>query len=312
MKVLVSADWHIKLGTKSIPDTWAINRYTELFNQLHDKGQEVDKHLILGDVFDRIPKMEELELFFKFIAGCSIPTIIIPGNHESVKKNTTFLSYLKDVTSTINSKVKIIDDYYYEDGIDFIPYNRLKEFEKEGYTFSNKILATHCRGNIPPHVKAEVDLSLFDRWDIVLAGDLHSYSNSQRNILYPGAPVTTSFHRNRVDTGVIILDSDTLEHSWVKLDLPQLIRKTIKAGEPMPPGEVDHIIYEVEGDMAELAAVAGHALIDKKVVKRDTDSALILDASMTISEEVAEYLRYVLNLNEDSVQAVLKELQEYV
>ena len=80
----------------------------------------------------------------------------------------------------------------------------------------------------------------------------------------------------------------------------------------MPPGEVDHIIYEVEGDMAELAAVAGHALIDKKVVKRDTDSALILDASMTISEEVAEYLRYVLNLNEDSVQAVLKELQEYV
>ena len=312
MQILISADWHIKLGTKNIPDIWATNRYSELFEQLHSKEKEVEKHLILGDVFDRLPKMEELELFFKFIANCSIPTIIIPGNHESVKKNTTFLTYLKNVTNTINNKVNIIDDYYSEDGIDFIPYNRLKEFEKEGYDFTSNILATHCRGSIPPHVKSEVDLSIFDRWKVVLAGDLHSYENSQGLLLYPGSPITTSFHRSRVDTGVIIIDTDTLVHRWVKLDLPQLIRKTIKAGEPMPPGERDHVIYEVEGDMAELAGVAGHDLIDKKVVRRQHDTALILDASMTIAEEVEEYLRYVLGLNDDSVQSVLKELQQYV
>jgi len=312
MKVLFTADLHIKLGQKNVPVEWARNRYKELFSEISVHSTQVDLTILGGDIFDKLPNMEELELYFELVSSIYSMCIVYSGNHEALKKNTTFLTSLKSVTNKLNNKVKVIDDYYSYKGIDFIPYNKLKEYSPADIDFHSDILCTHVRGEIPPHVKPEVPLELFDRWKLVLAGDLHSYENSQKNILYPGSPITTSFHRNRVDTGVIILDTDTLGHRWIKLDLPQLIRKTIKAGEPMPPGERDHIIYEVEGDMAQLAAVAGHDLIDKKVVKRDSDSALILDANMTIAEEVAEYLRYVLNLNEASIQSVLKELQEYV
>lgn len=313
MKVLFTADLHIKLGQKNVPVEWAKNRYRLLFSELALLSKEVELTVLGGDIFDKLPSMEELELYFELVASLQSETIIYSGNHEATKKGATFLTALKNATSLINYNVSIFDDFATYMGIDFIPYNKLKDFEQHGSTnLNSSILCTHCRGEIAPHVKPEINLELFDRWKIVLAGDLHSYENSQRNILYPGSPITTSFHRNRVSTGVIIIDTDTLVHRWVQLDLPQLIRKTVKAGEPMVPGEYDHVIYEVEGDMSELADVENSELIDKKVVKRETDAALILHPDMTIAQEVEEYLRYIQNLNDDSVVAVLKELQKYV
>lgn len=308
MKILLSADWHLKLGQKNVPVPWAKNRYALMFEQLHMLERTADIHVIAGDIVDKLPSMEELELYFEFIKYSSIETIIIPGNHESVKKDTTFLSHLKNVTSSINPLVRIIDDYYEYKGIDFLPYNKLKEYEKSSnkHVFTNSVLVSHVRAEIPPHVKPEVDLSIFDRWQTVLAGDLHSYENSQRNILYPGSPVTTSFHRNVVDTGVILFDTATHTHEWLKLALPQLIRKTIKAGEEMTATDYHHTVYEIEGDMAELGAMADSALIDKKIVKRETDTALILDPKMTMAEELKEYLTYILQLPEDSIESAVE------
>ena len=64
-------------------------------------------------------------------------------------------------------------------------------------------LFTHVRGEIPPHVVPEVDLERFDKFKTVFAGDLHAHENTQRNIVYPGSPMTTSFHRNEVQLQVI-------------------------------------------------------------------------------------------------------------
>lgn len=312
MKVLASADWHIKLGQKNVPVDWAKARFREMFSQIHDASTQADIHIIMGDVFDKLPSMEELELYFEFVAGARIPTYIFDGNHEALKKGSTFLTNLKQVTSRISSNVFVIDDYAIIHGIDFIPYCRLKEFAKGIHPpFTNQICVSHFRAEIPPHVKPEIDLELFNRWKVVMAGDLHSYDNCQRNILYPGSPVTTSFHRQRVDTGVLLLDTTTLDHRWIKLELPQLIRKTIHAGEATPATDYDHTIYEIEGDMSELSAVEDNDLIDKKVVRRETDTALILEPDMTLTEEVDEYLRYVLQLGDDTVEEVLKELNNY-
>lgn len=312
MRVLFSGDWHIKLGQKSVPSDWAKNRYRLMFKQLHELELTVDLNVIGGDVFDKLPNMEELELYFEYVSGVECKTYIFAGNHESVKKHTTFFTQLKEVTKAINPLVEIIDDYFSLENMDFIPYNNLKLFEKEGHEFDGNILFTHVRGEIPPHVKPEVNLSIFDRWKLVLAGDLHSHSNSQRNIVYPGSPVTTSFHRSLTDTGVIILDSKSLDWAWVKLDVPQLIRKTIKAGEPMPATEYHHTIYELTGDMAELGMVEDTGLIDKKVVKKSTDCALILKPDATIQEEMVEYLRYIMELPDETVDAVLAEFNDNI
>lgn len=307
MRILATADYHIKLGTRNIPDSWAIDRYKLLFQQLSELEKSLDLHIVMGDFLDRVPNMRELELFFLFIRTRVTRTIIFAGNHCAEKKNTTFLTYFKEATNSMNPLVTIIDDYYSESTFDVIPYNKLKDFEKNGHLFNNRLLFTHCRGSIEPFVKPEVDLSIFDRWDLVLAGDLHSHSNSQRNIVYPGSPVTTSFHRSKVDTGVVIIDSNTLKWDWVKLEVPQLIRKTVEAGEPMPAGDYDHVIYEVTGDMSQLGNIENTELLDKKVVKKSTDCALILDPEATVPEELSEYLRYIVMLDDKTIEEILEE-----
>ena len=311
MKILFTADIHIKLGQKNVPVDWAKNRFKMLWQQLEQIQQECDLFIVGGDTFDRVPTIEELEVFFDFVLTCKIPTIIYSGNHEALKRNTTFLTNLKQTVNKLNSNVTIIDTFETIDGIDFIPYNKLKEYHPGDIDFYADILCTHVRGEIPPHVKPEFPLELFDRWKVVLAGDLHSYDNCQRNILYPGSPITTSFHRNEVTTGVIILDSISLDHEWRKLELPQLIRKTIKAGDPTPATEYHHTVYEVEGDITELGAMQDNELIDKKILKKETDTALILSQEMTLAEEVSEYLKYILQLDDETVEAVLQELHNH-
>ena len=319
MKLLVSADIHVKLKTKNIPDEWARNRFRLLFQELAKIEKYADMHIVAGDFFDKVPSLEELELYYEFVATRTITTYIIPGNHEALRKDTTFMTYLKNITNKINFRVHVEDDYFLqceagEPLIDFIPYNKLKDFEKHGGSmkFTAPILVTHVRGEIPPHVKPEVDLSIFDKWKVVLAGDLHSYDNCQLNILYPGSPITTSFHRTPTSTGVILLDTDTLDHTFVELTLPQLIRKTVRAGEPMVADEYHHVIYEVEGDMAELAAVADNDLLDKKVVKRSVDTALILSPEMSIEEEITDYLTFILELPEDTIEKALKVFHDNI
>lgn len=311
MKILFTADIHIKIGQKNVPVEWARARYRDLFSQLKTLQTKCDLFVVGGDIFDRLATMEELELYFEFLSTINVETIIYAGNHEAARKNTTWLTNLKNVTDLVNPKVKIVDDFYTYKGVDFVPYNRLKELENTIYRFTENVLCTHVRGEILPHVKPEVDLNLFNRWKTVLAGDLHSYENSQRNILYPGSPVTTSFHRNLVNSGVILLDTDTHEHSWIELELPQLVRKTIQAGEPMPPTSYHHTIYEVEGDMTQLGEMATSELLDKKIVKRSTDTELILDPTMTLQQEVHEYLSYVLQLPDPQIETVIQELNNY-
>jgi hypothetical protein len=311
MKILFTADVHIKLGQKNVPIEWAKNRFHMFVEQFQQMQEGADLVIIGGDIFDRLPTMDEVELYFDFVASFTKPTIIYSGNHEMLKKDTTFLSNLKKSTNRLNSLVQVIDDFYSYNNIDFIPYNKLKEFEKAPHLVYGNICCTHVRGDIPPHVKSEVDLTLFNRWQVVLAGDLHSYENSQLNILYPGSPYTTSFHRSSVDTGAILLDSDSLDHVWLKFSLPQLIRKTVGVSDPKPATVFDHTIYQVEGDMQELGELEDSDLIDRKVIKRETDSALILDPEMSLVEEVKEYLAYILELPDETIESVLKELQNH-
>lgn len=314
MKILFTADIHIKLGQKNVPVDWAKRRFDLFIEQFAEMQKQADYVIIGGDTFDRLPTMDEVELYFDLVASIKKPGFIIPGNHEMLKKDTTFLTYLKKATHRINPLVQIIDNFdshLLAGDVDFIPYNKLKEYNPADIDMQGRILVTHVRGEIPPHVKPEIPLELFDSWKVVLAGDLHSYENSQRNILYPGSPYTTSFHRSKVDTGAILLDVDTLEHEWIKFQLPQLIKKTVGVSDPKPATDFDHTIYEIEGDLHELGQLEDSDLIDKKVVKRAQETQLILDPELSLAEEVREYLTYILQLNEDAVQETLKEFFNY-
>lgn len=308
MKVLFTADWHIKLGQKNVPIDWQINRYRSLFNQIALLAKECDLLIIAGDIFDRVPSMQELSLYFELLNYIStISTIIIPGNHEAIKKTSTFLSSLQAITGyATDGKVQIKDTCFSVENIDFIPYNKLFTVWPE---LPGNILVTHVRAEIPPHVKAEIDLDVFNKWDIVFAGDLHSHSNTQRNIVYPGSPLTTSFHRNLVDTGVILFDSVTLDWEFKKLDLPQLIRKTVTKQEDMVSSTYHHTIYELEGDIGQLAGISNTDLLDRKIVRREHIATLDLK-DLTIQEELHLYLRDILKV--DNIEEVLLEANDFI
>ena len=269
--ILFTADWHIKLGQKNVPKDWALNRYGLFFEQIHSLETQCEMHIIGGDLFDRLPSMEELELYFSFIREVGIPTIIYDGNHEATKKHKTFFTQLKQVTR----------------------------------------LFTHVRGEIPPHVKPEVDLDRFEDFPIVFAGDLHAHSNSQRNIVYPGSPMTTSFHRSEVKTGYILINPEDWSWMWDAFELPQLIRKTVADPSEMLPTDYHHTIYELEGDMQDLANVKNSDLLDKKVVKRNTEATLIMDKEMSIQEELVEYLTYILEISENKISDIVGVFNDY-
>jgi len=310
MRILFSADWHIKLGQKNVPTSWARSRYLSFFDKLKELEENVDLHIIGGDIFDRVPTLDELELYFSFVKSTKIETIIYDGNHEATKKNSSFLTVLADVTSNLNERVTVITSSYEDSrGFSILPYCELHKKDSIEKLNSSLPLFTHVRGEIPPHVTPEVDLERFSNFPIVFAGDLHAHSNSQRNIVYPGSPMTTSFHRSKVNTGLVLIDN--WNWSWIDLDLPQLIRKTVTDTNEMIPGIKDHIIYELEGDMRDLAKVANTELLDKKVVKRNIETSLVLDKSMTLAEELVEYLTYILEISDDKIPSIVGLFNDY-
>ena len=270
--ILFTADWHIKLGQKNVPRSWACTRYQMFFEQVQEAvdNHEVNLHIIGGDLFDRVPSMDELTLYFDFVKRTKVRTIIYDGNHEATRKNKTFFDNLKRVTNELNPLVEVITETYYEDDWAILPY-----------------------------------------------GDLHAHENTQRNIVYPGSPMTTSFHRNIVKTGYLIIDTNAHHFdedwswTWHEFDLPQLIRKTIEDPADMEQTDFHHTIYEVTGDVQDLAKVKNTDLLDKKVVRREVDARLDLSGDLTMSDELIKYLQEILSLDDEKVRQIIGVFNDY-
>ena len=103
----------------------------------------------------------------------------------------------------------------------------------------------------------------------------------------------------------ILIDEKSWKWDWREFALPQLIRKTVTDPNAMIPTDYDYTIYELEGDVADLSLIKNSELLDKKVVKRKTEATLILDSDMSMEEELAEYLSYILELKDDTVTQIL-------
>lgn len=311
-KVLFSADWHIKLGQKNVPKEWQKARFRTMFSMLHEMciTKKADIHVIGGDIFDSVPSLEELQLFTEFLEGISIPTYMFDGNHCATRKGQTFLKILKPIFEGLNPDMHVLLGCQELFGMDVIPYTDIKTFKPND--FKNDILLTHVRGNIPPHVKAEIDLSKLSRWKLVLAGDLHSHKNSQENIIYPGSPMTVTFHRTtNVSTGVILLDTETIKTNWFMLLLPQLLKKTVDSEDKMIATSFDHTIYELTGDLKELSKVTkANPLLDKKIVVRNVDSKIDFSNLKTIEAELYAYLKEVKCMQ--NTDKTIKTYNDYI
>lgn len=311
--ILMTADWHIKIGQKNVPRDWALNRYKLFFDKLRELEKQVELHIIPGDIFDKNPSMEELSIYFDFVRGATVKTLVTAGNHEATKKGETFFTHLKEATNAVNPLVEVIDYVYETDKFILVPYEFIHKKKFWESLDKSKILFSHIRGAIEPHVKPEIDLALISSFPVCYLGDLHSHSNSQANLVYPGSPMVTSFHRNiSNDNGYLLIeDIDLTRWTWYPFELPQLLRVTTDDPDSMVSTNYHHTIYELTGDLVDLKSVKNSELLDKKIIKRSSDIALVLNPSMSIEDEVVEYWRYILELPEDKISEGVTKLHDY-
>lgn len=301
IKILSSADWHINLHRKKIPYDWQTNRYLKLFETLHKLEQQHDVHVIAGDIFDREPETDEVCLLLSYLNAVQIPTIIIPGNHEATRKGKTFLEHFKLENTISNSLVQIFTEngrtIVNDQGFCMFPYGSVQTDNLPAY-IPGDILVTHIRGEVPPHITPEYDFEKLREWPLVLLGDLHfNHRYQDYPAYYPGSPLNTTFDRDEsrnygVDS-FIFSEGKVVAHKFISLNLPKLVRRTIRVGESMSTDSFNHVVYEVTGSLDELARVEKHELLDKKMVEKPATESTLDLKNKSLYEELEIYLNYV-------------------
>lgn len=316
MKILSSADWHINLHKKKIPYNWQLQRFNQMFERMHSLEAECDIHVIAGDLFDDYPDPDEICLLLSYLNRVTIPTIVIPGNHEATSKGKTFWSHFKMDGTITNPQVHIFTENdrieLLGQGFCLFPYGSVQTKQLPPF-HEGDILVTHIRGEVPPHITPEFDFELLRSWKLILLGDLH-FNHRYKNFpaYYPGSPLNTTF--DRVDNrkyGVDIIDLRSTEDysvTFVDLDLPKLIRRTVSSEEEMVEDTKNHIIYELTGSIDQLAKIKNSKLLDKKLVEKPSDTAVLDFKGKKIVEQLAMYLEYMKVEDSAGVISTFKEL----
>jgi DNA repair exonuclease SbcCD nuclease subunit len=316
INILVSADWHINLHKKKVKYNWSVNRFKQFFTQILELEQSHDIHIISGDIFDKKPEPDEICLFLDYINSVKIPTYIIPGNHEATKKGSSFLEHFCEHNAinnslvhifTKNTRIKVKDQQFY-----FFPYGEVETKNLLAHQ-PGEILVSHIRGEVPPHITEEFDFERLRPWNLILLGDLHFYHRHRDfNAWYPGSPLNTSFDRDTSrDYGVISIEFSSINQykvNFINLDLPKLIRKTVKNKEQMKPDDKHYVIYEITGSLDELAAVENSELLDKKIAVKPSSQATLNLHNLSLVEEVEQYLQFKQIEQKDLILNEFKQL----
>ena len=315
-KILCSADWHILLHKKKVPYAWQEQRFKTMFRKLIALEQRCDVHIIAGDIFDKKPEPDEICLFLSYINSVTIPTFIIPGNHEATKKGESFFEHFTQENAIKNEHVTVFTRNgrasVGQANFCFFPYGEMQKNNLPQYV-GGDILVTHIRGEVPPHVSPEYDFSRLSPWRLCLLGDLHfNHRYGDTNCYYPGSPLNTTFDRDEkrqygVDIYDFITDKD-YRREFVDLGLPKLIRKRVAAGEPMPEDKVNHVVYEVTGSIDELSRIENTELLDKKIAAGPTEDSKLDLKNKTVHEELEIYLEYIKIKDKQSVVEEFKGL----
>ena len=307
MKILFLADLHIHYP-KKVPKEWQYNRFMILADEINKV--ECDFVLLGGDTLDSAkPSTAELELFFDFLAKIERNGGLYSGNHEMQTKKH---SILWDLRSEIerSTNFKVLGSNAYGKDFDVVDYPHIQA----PYIKHNDICFTHVRGAIEPHVKPEVDLSVFSEYKAVFAGDLHSNENSQLNILYPGSPLTTSFHRTRAtkSNGMYLINTEPFSYDWINLShLPQLIRKTVTSTEEMVATDYDYTIYELEGSIVDLMGMENMDLLDKKINNVVTKDSKLELKTLSLNAQMQLYLKEIQHLPEETISRLIRRFNKY-
>lgn len=217
---LCLGDLHLRDYTNSSLDAWQVKAFIYSFKNIVKiiEKHKISKLILLGDIFDAIPKNNSLELFARFMSMLkpfNLEVIGISGNHELVsgQGKNYYLDVMKEYFK-LNYDIKVKE---YEQIGDILYCNHKHINRLEKLSKKVKIVYSHFRSNIPP-ISDEIDTTALQKnAELVVLGDIH-HLNKKGNIVYTSSPADTHFSSsNELDThtpSVLLLNEQTLEWKW--------------------------------------------------------------------------------------------------
>lgn len=233
MKLIHLSDLHIgkRVNEFSMAEDqkYILNQILEIIDR-----EQPDCVVIAGDVYDKsIPSAEAVQILDDFLtrlAGRKIPTAMISGNHDSPERLSFGAQLMKEsgiyVSPVYDGQVQSIGfaDEYGEVRVYLLPFLKpatvrhvYEEETVESYqdavetAISHLPLDTSCRNVLVAHQFAagasrceseemsvggidQVDVSVFDDFDYVALGHIHSPQSAGRPaVRYCGTPLKYSF-----------------------------------------------------------------------------------------------------------------------
>jgi len=182
---------------------------------------------------DMTPELvQSVQEFFKMFADLA-PTILITGNHDCNLNNKSRLDALTPIVNALNhpNLFYLKDSGIYEiadkNFVVMSVFDKPKDFIRANdFVADYKIALHHGAVNNAMTdigfrlVNDNVDLDLFDGYDLVLLGDIHKpaqYLNAEKTIAYPGSLIQQNYAEALIH-GMLVWDTDTKESEFVVIE----------------------------------------------------------------------------------------------
>ena len=232
-----SVEWIYHLSDIHIRPTERHKEYQQVFDNLYEylsSQANLDKGLVVicGDIFhsrDRLVS-ETILLFDSFIEHLIkiIPTIIIPGNHDTFSHHDRLdiISGIVDIKCQVCSQ----QNFYYLKETGVYRYKNLNLYvsnflDKEIVSAEkserlNIALYHGMLAGAKIHddfvTKNNISLTDFEGYDLILLGDIHKRQFLADNCAYPGSLIQQS-HKEEYNHGLIKWNTSTLTGQFVDI-----------------------------------------------------------------------------------------------
>ena len=218
----IVGDLHINSNLSEDFETRRLTSFADIINKMSSGGTLI----FAGDVFDRnSPSLIDIKLFYTMVYSLSLKnTIYITnGNHDS----TTF-NFLPEVGFKYINEPSIINDL-----VMIVPWTYLRELEDhlQATKYKDKLLISHARCTIPPHITEEISIRLLsESFREVVLGDIHTQPTLPfDNVTYTTSPSNVSFTAYKKDShGYISFNLDEFKPYFSILNIPTKVLLTPK------------------------------------------------------------------------------------
>ena len=330
MRILFIGDMHLKISR--------FNESVELLRWVDSVIRDTSPDLVvnLGDTFDThaVLRSEILHEFIEHVKRNShVRYVYVLGNHDMFKPNDSTYHALRPFKKLIKN-LTVVDEPLHDKqlGISFVPYiHDHSEFplNTERICVAHQTFIGADYGYYRPDVGVDADKLASD---IVVSGHVHK-RQSFGKVVYPGTPVAVDMNDVDQQKGLMLLNSDTYEYSFIESPFPlirslrfdlaeQDVESVLEEMSSTVSGKDRWVMY-IRGKRKDVGKVTSSAIWEQlssnnvslrpeytdthKVDKRSIEARDLYQAVSTYVDDV-----YVSSVDKGALKSLFKQLIEKI